>query len=244
MPPTPAARRERASRRARPSRRRALFALPYGTWDITVSGVVRRTVTLATTQTPPGPRTWWWRCDSLADPSRGIRHDAPRGDGGRGVLGIVMLVRPAVGGHVRTAATGGIRRLENLDEARSLMQVLTKDVRTTDETGHHQSPFILADDNEVTFYANLNLTTACPKRVHLYIDSSDRLVENVTQPDAGRPPRRPARTPAPSRPGSWAGTWTTPADQPIFTYYYDNAGVLTAFPTTSTPLSPRTVCCW
>ncbi len=152
------------------------------------------------------------------------------------ILGVVMLFALQSVATFETAATGGIRRLENLDEARLLMQVLTKDVRTTTRLDTTTSPFILADDNEVTFYANLNLTTACPKRVHLYIDSSDRLVENVTQPDAGGTP--PACT--------YPSTFTTrlvgryvdnAADQPIFTYYYDNAGVLTAFPTTSTPLS-------
>lgn len=154
------------------------------------------------------------------------------------ILGVVMLFALQSVASFETAATGGIRRLENLDEARLLMQVLTKDVRTTTRLDTTTSPFVLADDNHVTFYANLNLTTACPKLVDLYIDSTDRLVEDVTQPDA-------TSTTPPNC--TYADDDTTTrlvgryvdnaADQPIFTYYYDNAGTLTAFASTSTPLS-------
>jgi prepilin-type N-terminal cleavage/methylation domain-containing protein len=155
------------------------------------------------------------------------------------VLGVVMLFALQSVASFETAATGGIRRLENLDEARVLMAVLTKDVRTTTRLDTTTSPFVLADDNEVTFYANLNLTTACPKLVHLYIDSSDRLVENVTQPDGGSPEPTPPNC-------TYTGTPTTRLvgryvanadDQPIFTYYYDNAGTLAAFDPSLTPLS-------
>jgi prepilin-type N-terminal cleavage/methylation domain-containing protein len=156
------------------------------------------------------------------------------------ILGVVMLFALQSVASFETAATGGIRRLENLDEARVLMQVLTKDVRTTTRLDTTTSPFVLADDNEVTFYANLNLTTACPKLVHLYIDSEQRLVEDVTQPDGGSP------EPTPPNCTYLSGDTTTrlvgryvanAPTEPIFTYFYDNAGTLTAFDATLTPLS-------
>lgn len=155
------------------------------------------------------------------------------------ILGVVMLFALQSVASFETAAMGGIRRLENLDEARVLMQVVSKDVRTTTRLDTTTSPFVLADDFEVTFYANLNLTTACPKRIHLYVDSTDRLVETVTQPDAGSPEPTPPNC-------AYSGTPTTRLvgryvdnadDQPIFTYYYDDGGTLTAFSDTVTPLS-------
>jgi prepilin-type N-terminal cleavage/methylation domain-containing protein len=156
------------------------------------------------------------------------------------ILGVVMLFALQSVASFETAATGGIRRLENLDEARVLMQVLTKDVRTTTRLETTTSPFVLADDNEVTFYANLNLSTACPKLVHLFIDSQDRLVENVTQPDGGSPePTPPNCTYDDNAPTTrLVGRYVDNAeDQPIFTYYYDDGGVLTAFSPSLTPLS-------
>ncbi len=73
---------------------------------------------------------------------------------------------------------GTNERLRNLDEARTIMAVLTKDTRTAVRLQAGTSPFILADKNEVTFYANLN-TTDAPKKVHIFIDSSSQLKEEV-----------------------------------------------------------------
>jgi prepilin-type N-terminal cleavage/methylation domain-containing protein len=152
------------------------------------------------------------------------------------ILGVVMLFALQSVASFETAATGGIVRLENLDEARLLMQVLSKDVRTTTRLDTTTSPFVLADDNEVTFYANLNLSTSCPKLVHLYIDSQDRLVENVTEPNAGGTPPACSYTGQPKT--RLVGRYVdNAASQPIFTYYYDNAGTLTPFPSSATPLS-------
>src|SRR4030043_141316 len=84
------------------------------------------------------------------------------------LLGIVAaFVLQAVASYER-AATGGIRRLENLDEARVLMAVMTKDVRTAAKLDASLSPFVpaadpdvaLADDKEGTFYAYLNMTNS------------------------------------------------------------------------------------
>ena len=89
---------------------------------------------------------------------------------------------------VQTATTSGALRLENLAEARILMDNVTKDVRTAARLGTTDSPFLVADDREVTFYANLNLTTACPKKIRRYVDARTKLIEQVTQPDAGGVP--------------------------------------------------------
>ncbi len=51
------------------------------------------------------------------------------------------------------------------------MDTVTKDLRTSVRLGTTESPFLAADDREVTFYANLNLSTACPKQIHLYVDA-------------------------------------------------------------------------
>ncbi len=102
------------------------------------------------------------------------------------------------------------------------MAVLTKDTRTAVRLQAGTSPFILADKNEVTFYANLN-TTDAPKKVHIFIDSASQLKEEV-----------------------WAGTGTKPnytfpgaaktrlvgrfvannASKPIFEYLDDANNVL------------------
>ena len=160
------------------------------------------------------------------------------------VLGVVMIFSLTSVATFERATTGEIRRLENLDEARVLMQVVTKDVRTAVRLSSSTSPFIKADDNEVQFYANLNLTTSCPKIVRIHVDVSVRLIESVWEPTSGTPPTctysgNPMGTPPTGATdtrlvGRYVANTTS---EPIFTYYYDNAGVLTAFTTTDTPLS-------
>lgn len=155
------------------------------------------------------------------------------------VLSIFLVVMGFVLGSVATfqrTATGGVRRLENLEEARILMQVLTKDVRTAAKLDTATPPFLVADDKEVTFYANLNLSTSCPKLIHLYVDPSSRLIESVTEPDVGTTP--PTCTYVVNAPRTrLVGRFVANAvDQPIFTFYYDSGGVLTPYTTADTPL--------
>ena len=69
-------------------------------------------------------------------------------------------------------------RIRNLDEARTLMATMSKDVRTAVRTEAGTSPFLLADTSNMWFYANLE-TTSAPRLVHLYIDGQDRLYEEV-----------------------------------------------------------------
>jgi prepilin-type N-terminal cleavage/methylation domain-containing protein len=152
------------------------------------------------------------------------------------VLSIVMIFSLTSVASFERATTGQIRRLENLEEGRVLMAVATKDIRTAVRLSSTTSPFIRADDQEVQFYANLNLTTACPKIVWIYVDTNDRLLERVWDPVSGMPP-------ACTYPGSPFGTPPTGASrtrlvgryvantdtEPIFTFFYDNAGTMTAF---------------
>ncbi len=75
-------------------------------------------------------------------------------------------------------------RLRNLDEARVLMAATSKDLRTAVRLQPGTSPFVVADALTTTFYANLD-TTAAPKKVHIYVDVSSQLVEEVWNADVG-----------------------------------------------------------
>jgi len=73
-------------------------------------------------------------------------------------------------------------RLENLEEARVLMATVTKDLRTAARLSPTSSPFIQPTTaDEVTFYAYLN-TFIEPVLVHIYVDASDRIVEEILRP--------------------------------------------------------------
>ena len=61
-------------------------------------------------------------------------------------------------------------RLRNLDEARTLMATMTKDIRTAVRTEAGTSPFLVADKENSSFYANLD-TTARRSSSASYIDS-------------------------------------------------------------------------
>lgn len=148
------------------------------------------------------------------------------------ILGFVL---PAFSSLQRTDV-GNALRLENLAEARLLMATVSRDIRTAARISATSSPFLLADDRELTFYANLTLTTSCPKRIHLYIDATSQLVEEVTAPDAGGTPPACAYSGAPKV--RLVGRFiANTASQPLFTLYYDVAGTPTAFTTADTPLS-------
>jgi hypothetical protein len=153
------------------------------------------------------------------------------------VTGIVLAFSLTSVASFEKAATGGIRRLENLDEARTLMAVISKDIRTAAKLGASSAPFLVADDNTVTFYANLNLSTTCPKKIRLYVNAGTELIEEVTEPDSGvDPPDCGSYTehaPTTRLVGQYVAN---DPSEPIFTYWYDNAGVPTAYTITDTPL--------
>jgi prepilin-type N-terminal cleavage/methylation domain-containing protein len=138
---------------------------------------------------------------------------------------------------LQNASAGADLRMINLGEARLLMDTVTKDLRTAVRLGSTESPFLLADDKEVTFYANLNLSSACPKKVHLYVDADTQLLEEVTEPNAGGTPPNCTYTGASTT--RFVGQYVANSpSEPIFTYYYDSGGSTdVAFGSASTPLS-------
>jgi Tfp pilus assembly protein PilW len=100
------------------------------------------------------------------------------------LIGIVMAAVMTGTFSAQNAIQGTGVRLENLDQARTLMASLTKDVRTAVRLTAGTSPFTLADGNHAVFYANLS-TTSSPKKVDLSIDGQSRLIEQVWTADAG-----------------------------------------------------------
>ena len=161
---------------------------------------------------------------------------------------------------IQSASTAESLRLQNLDEARVLMDNVAKDLRTAARLSATSSPFDVtagsvpapgfgnaapyAGKTEVWFYANITLTTGnpspCPDVVHLYIDSAVSppvLKEQTISAGAGQTPPNCTYT------GSYAtrliGKYVSnPASVPVFTYWYDDANsVPTAFAAPSTTLS-------
>lgn len=164
------------------------------------------------------------------------------------VLSVILAFTLGSVASFQRSATGGMRRVENLNEARILMQVITKDIRTAAKLNAATSPFpdmtpldgtTVADDNEVIFYANLNQSTACPKRIRLYTDGADKLIESVTEPSSGNPTDGTCVWPATPTRNRLVGRFIANAvDEPIFTYYYEDAlGDLVPFTTAQTPLT-------
>ncbi|HWC43907.1 MAG TPA: hypothetical protein VHK02_18130 [Actinomycetota bacterium] len=93
------------------------------------------------------------------------------------LLGLVLaMAMQGLVAYQRAAAAADTRQ-QNLEEARSVMAVLTKDLRTA-------NGFSAATATDVTFTALLNVgSTAPPNQVRLYVDASGVLREVVTPPD-------------------------------------------------------------
>jgi hypothetical protein len=66
------------------------------------------------------------------------------------------------------------------------MDTATKDLRTAVRLQAGTSPFVLANDREVIFYANLlpNPSVLTPRQIHIYVDGQNELIEEVKAPDA------------------------------------------------------------
>ena len=90
------------------------------------------------------------------------------------LLGIVMTFVYKAIDTTQYAIAGETARLANLDEARTLMAVTTKDLRTATRLVPGTSPFVAASPNDVTFYANLNNTTGGPRKIRIYVDAHER----------------------------------------------------------------------
>lgn len=166
---------------------------------------------------------------------------------------------------LQQAATRDRLRLQNLEGARTLMDIVSKDMRTATRLSSTTSPFDVgatslglpaapapgsgngtappyAGATEVWFYANLNLNTSspdpCPSIVHLYLDTSSsptQLKEQVLAAQSGGVP--PSCT--------YSGSYTTRVlaksvsnGTPVFGYYYDDgSGAPVAFASSSVPLA-------
>lgn len=126
-------------------------------------------------------------------------------------------------------------RLQNLDEARLIVNGMTKDIRTATRKSPTLSPFDLADIREMIFYANLNSTTppTGPRKVRLYVDASDHLVQEITLPDAAC--ALPSSCTYTGAPTSRVLGYYVVNPSTIFTYIDDSTAVPTQL--TSTPLS-------
>ncbi len=134
-------------------------------------------------------------------------------------------------------AIGGVeKRLGNLDEARILMAVTTKDVRTATRLQAGTPPFVLADKREIIFYANLNndgssgsVVDNGPRRVRVYVDTNSQLIEEVIKPDASSVP--PAYTYNGATTRRYVGRYVAnAASNPIFRYYDSDGNEITPVP--------------
>jgi type II secretory pathway pseudopilin PulG len=93
------------------------------------------------------------------------------------LLGLVLaMALQGMSAYQRSVAATDIRQ-QNLDEARSVMAVLTKDLRTA-------TSFSALAAADVTFLGLLNTNaTAPPNRLRLYVDAQGVLREATTPPD-------------------------------------------------------------
>jgi hypothetical protein len=163
-----------------------------------------------------------------------------RGEGGQTLfesITVVLLLGLVLGvvyqgiGSLTRAIDGVDRRLQNLDEARVLMAVVSKDLRTATRLQAGTPAFAVAADREVVFYANLNnpagggVADSGPRRVRIFVDAQDQLIEEVTRPDAGSvPPAYTYTGPATRR---FVGRYVAnPAGRPIFRYLDANGNAL------------------
>ena len=131
-----------------------------------------------------------------------------------------------------TSASGVDRRLQDLAEAREIVNNMSKDLRTAIPLQSGTAPFTPAggQDFEAEFYANLNPTLG-PRLVRLYVDGSNRMVQEITDPDAGSMAPLYTYTGAPSIRILGESVANQPTS-PVFSYY-DGLGALLP-----TPLSP------
>ena len=93
------------------------------------------------------------------------------------LLGLVLAMALQGLSAYQRATAGADVRQRNLDEARVVMAVLTRDLRTA-------TAFTAVSATDVTFTGLLNTgATAPPNRLRLYVDASGVLREAVTPPD-------------------------------------------------------------
>ena len=108
------------------------------------------------------------------------------------------------------------------------------DLRTAVRLQSGTSPFTVADALTTTFYANLD-TVSAPKKVHIYIDNTSELVEEVWNADVGSLAPNYTFTGAPHVRfvGRFVANTTS---NPIFTYLDANGATLATMPLSATNL--------
>jgi Flp pilus assembly pilin Flp len=124
------------------------------------------------------------------------------------------------------ASTGSDVRLENLTEARSIIGVLSKDIRTAARPTPSSSPFVSAGPMALQFYANLR-TTNGPKLVTLSVDAQGVLREQVVEPTGTAPNFTYTGTPQVRLIGSYV---LNSVSQPLLRYYDAVGAELTGNP--------------
>ena len=91
----------------------------------------------------------------------------------------------------------------------------------------------MGQDKEVQFYANLNNTTGGPRKIRIYVDSSNTFISQMWTPDANSvaPNYTYTGTPTPRYVGRYVANGSTPLFE-----YYDINGTKLATPLTSAGL--------
>ena len=138
------------------------------------------------------------------------------------LLGVVLAIAFQGLHSYQRAAGASEARIRSLEEARTMMAVLTKDLRTA--TGFTSSLSASSAPRDVTFTANLNTAANAPEnQVRLYVDAQEQLREDI------RPPDTPVTSP-PTYTGAWTsriiGQSVVPGT-PLFTYLDADGGSTT-----------------
>ena len=114
-----------------------------------------------------------------------------------GIFAAIMAFTLTAINSAWTSASGVDRRLQDLAEAREIVNNMSKDLRTAIPLQPGTAPFTDAQDFVAEFYANLNPSLG-PRRIRLYVDGSNRIVQEMTEPDATSTPPLYTYTGAPS----------------------------------------------
>jgi hypothetical protein len=155
------------------------------------------------------------------------------------LLVLILGVSFSAMSSLTNAVAGTDRRVTNLNEARTLMAVTSKDLRTATRLQAGTAAFLTANANEVIFYANIgnssgatSVVDAGPRKVRIYVDTSTRLIAEVTKPDSTSVAPNYTYVNGPTTVRYVGKYVANTASQPIFSYYDVNNVALT-----STPLS-------
>ncbi len=144
-----------------------------------------------------------------------------------GLLGLVMVTIFAAVSSTTSVLGATEQRFTDMGEARTLMAVTTKDIRTAVRLKAGTAAFTLADKREITFYANLNNVASPPKQMHIYITTDNILISETK--DADLPWTPPDYTYTGAATARYVGRYVAnPTSQPLFNYYDVDGNQLTA----------------